>query len=165
MAFVFFLLLSGFAWMGLRGDLGPAAFVTGAIFGVVAWRLEHVYSSEPFDPRRALLLAWRGAKVAASFAAELVVANWQQLRVVLAPRVDVQPHWIHFDTRIESPALRLVLGIMVSLTPGTLVCDEIEGADGSVCLWIHILDGEDPEAVLDRIRRRLETPLHALEKT
>lgn len=165
MAFVFFLALAGVAWMGLRGDLGPGAFVTGAIFGAIAWRLEHAYSSERFDPRRALRLVWRATKVAVSFAGELIFANWHQLRVVLAPRIDVQPHWIHFDTRIESPALRLVLGVMVSLTPGSLVCDEIEGSDGSVCLWIHILDSQDPEQVLARIRRRLETPLRALEET
>jgi multisubunit Na+/H+ antiporter MnhE subunit len=97
------------------------------------------------------------------FVWELAVANWQQLRIVLAPRIDVQPHWIHFDTRIESPALRLALGVMISLTPGSLVCDEVEGADGRVCLWIHILDGEDAEATLERIRQRLEAPLAALE--
>lgn len=163
MAFVLFMLLAGLAWMGLRGDLGPGAFVTGAAFGAVAWRIEHAHSSQRFSPGRALRLSLQSAKVLLSFLGELVAANWHQLRVVLAPRVDVQPHWVHFDTRLESPALRLVFGVMISLTPGTLICDERERADGSVCLWIHILDGEDPQAVVARIRERLEAPLRELE--
>jgi multicomponent Na+:H+ antiporter subunit E len=163
MAFVLFLLLTGFAWMGLRGDVGVGTFATGMLLGAVVWRVERVRSSKPFQPGRALRLVLRSVAVLSSFGWELLVANWHQLRIVLAPRIDVQPCWAHFDTQLESQALRLVLGVMISLTPGTLICDEVERSDGSVCLWIHILDSDDPDAVIERIRQRLEAPLCALE--
>jgi len=163
MAFILFLLLAGFTWVGLRADLGLGTFGTGMALGAVVWRMEHAHSNEPFRPLRAVLLIGRASKVLFQFVWELLVANWLQLRVVLAPRIDVQPRWVHFDTRLESPALRVVLALMISLTPGSLVCDEFERPDGSVCLWIHILDGEDASAAVERIRRRLETPLRALE--
>jgi len=98
-----------------------------------------------------------------TFVWELVVANVQQLRVVLSPRIDVDPCWVHFDTVLESPALRALLGVMISLTPGTLVCDEFERPDGGVCLWLHILDTDDAPAAVARIRERLEAPLRSLE--
>ena len=107
-------------------------------------------------------LAWASVKVAAIFTWELVLANFGQLRIVLAPRIEVQPRWVHFELALESPALRALLGVMISLTPGTLVCDEAPHEDG-FHVWIHVLDSDDPEAVINRIRRRLEAPLRALE--
>ncbi|MFW5741398.1 MAG: Na+/H+ antiporter subunit E [Myxococcota bacterium] len=51
------------------------------------------------------------------FAWELTLSNFQQLRVVLGPARLVQPHWLSFQTELASPALRALLGTLISLPP------------------------------------------------
>ncbi|HKJ88421.1 MAG TPA: Na+/H+ antiporter subunit E, partial [Gammaproteobacteria bacterium] len=49
-----------------------------------------------------------------------------------------------------------ILSSLVSLTPGTVTVDvDREGG----LLWIHCLDLEDEEALVERIRNRYEQPL------
>jgi multicomponent Na+:H+ antiporter subunit E len=164
MAFFFFLLLSGFAWIGLRGEAGLAEFVTGSVLGALTWRFERARSRQRFAVGRALRLTGAGARVFVLFAIELAVANWQQLKIVLAPRIEIQPRWFSFHTELESPALRALLAVLICLTPGSLTCEEELESDGRVRLYVHALDSTDPDADIERIRRRLEEPLRALER-
>jgi multicomponent Na+:H+ antiporter subunit E len=164
MGFFFLMLLSGFAWMGLRGDVGGGAFVTGCVLGALIWRLEAARSRLRFTPMRAIRLTWLGARVLVLFLAELWIANWVQLKIVVAPRIEVRPHWISFYTRLESPPLRALLAVLICLTPGSLTCEEIVESDGRVRLFVHALDTTDPRSVVARIRERLEEPLRALER-
>ncbi|MBW2231167.1 MAG: Na+/H+ antiporter subunit E [Deltaproteobacteria bacterium] len=163
MAFFFFLLLTGFAWMGLRGEVGIAAFLTGCVFGALAWRIEKARSRLRFAPARALRFSVAGARVLVLFLGELAIANWLQLRIVLAPRIEVHPQWISFYTELESPALRALLAVLICLTPGSITCEELLESDGRVRLFLHALDTTDAEALVARIRSRLEEPLRALE--
>ena len=53
------------------------------------------------------------------------------------------------------------------MTPGSITCEEIEQREDGVDVChvrIHLLNAEDPEAELARIRARLEAPLLAMER-
>jgi multicomponent K+:H+ antiporter subunit E len=154
---------SGLVWMGLVSEIAWDSFAIGAAFGLVLWRLAGGRARRPFGPIRALRLSWMGFRLALSFLWELVVANRDQLRLVLAPQIDAQPGWVQFRTELETPTMRALLGAMISLTPGSLVYDESVGEDGSLMVGIHVLDLRDEARVLERIRRRFEAPLHAME--
>ena len=93
-----------------------------------------------------------------------MVANVQQLRIVLAPRIDVQPGWIRYRSELETPALRALLGAMISLTPGSLTYEESLLPDGSWSIALHVLDMRDEAHVVEQIRRRFEAPLRAMER-
>ena len=102
--------------------------------------------------------AWACLRLLIRFSAEVLIANLQQLRIVLAPRLRVRPRWLVYRTELRDPRLRVLLGLMLSLTPGTITA-ELE-ADA---LLVHVLDTRDPEAVEERIRRRFEGLLQELE--
>ena len=163
MSTFFFAMLTGVAWMGLVGEIGWGSFAVGVILGLAIGRIERLRARRPFRPVRALRLGALGIRFLAVFLWELVVASIEQLRIVLAPRIDVRPGWARFSTELETPAMRALLGLVVSLTPGSLTYDESISEDGVCSLAIHVLDLRDEQRLLDRIHTRFEAPLRAME--
>ncbi|MCZ6569339.1 MAG: Na+/H+ antiporter subunit E [Deltaproteobacteria bacterium] len=163
MSTFFFAILMGVAWMGLTAEIEWGSFAVGTVIGLTVWRIEGARARRPFGPVRALRLTWLGLRFLAVFLWELVVASVEQLRIVLAPRIDVRPGWARFSTELETPAMRALLGLVVSLTPGSLIYDESISEDGVCHLAIHVLDLRDEQRLLDRIHTRFEAPLRAME--
>jgi multisubunit Na+/H+ antiporter MnhE subunit len=163
MSTFFFAILAGLAWMGLTQRISGVGFAVGATLGVAVWRLERRTAHRPFGLLRALRLSGLGFRLLVVFLWELGVANVQQLRIVLAPRLDIRPGWIHFRTHLETPAMRALFGTMLSLTPGSLTYEEAPGEKGGWVIGLHILDLRDEPRVVARIRTRFEEPLHTME--
>jgi len=162
MSTFFFAIVAGLAWMGLTADLGWGAFAFGALIALAIWRALGARAHRPFGPLRALRLVGLGLHLLAVFLWELLVANLEQLRIVLAPRIDIHPGWIRFRSELETPAMRALLGAMVSLTPGSVTYEDVSSDDGCfICL--HVLDLRDEERLVATIRRRFEAPLHTME--
>ena len=102
--------------------------------------------------------AWIGMRLLGRFAAEMVVSNVAQARLVLSHPLRVHPHRVTFRTRLRTSSARVLLGALVSMTPGTLTCD-LEGD----ALSIHVL-GVDPDTdVVERIQQRFESLLDQME--
>jgi len=163
MSTFFVAILGGLAWMGLSAKLGPGAFAFGALVAFVTWRSLGARAHRPFGPLRALQLVWLGARLFVVFLWDLVVANLEQLRIVLSPRIDVRPGWIRFRSELETPAMRALLGAMLSLTPGSVTYEDLSSEDGCI-LCVHVLDLRDEAALVAQIRRRFEAPLHEMER-
>jgi multisubunit Na+/H+ antiporter MnhE subunit len=163
MSTIFFAILVGVAWMGLTAEIGWQAFAVGAAGGLVIRRLEGARAGRPFGPLCALRLVWLGARLVGVFLWELVVANLEQLRIVLAPKIDVHPGWIRFRSELESPPARALLGAMISLTPGSLTYEDSAAEDGTWTVSLHVLDLRDEERLVARIRARFEKPLRTME--
>lgn len=163
MSTFFVAILAGLAWMGLTANIGWGAFALGCVLGLAVWRFGGSRARRPFGPVRALRLSSLGIRLLGVFLWELVVANVDQLRIVLAPRIDVKPGWIRFRSELETPALRALFGAMLSLTPGSLTYEESPGSDGSWLISLHILDLRDEARLVARVRSRFEAPLRAME--
>ena len=164
MSSFFFAILTGLAWMGLTAEVSWGSFALGAGGGVLISRLEGARERRPLGLVRGLRLVWLGARLGVVFLWELVVANLEQLRIVLAWRIDVRPGWIRFDSELETPAMRALLGAMISLTPGSLTYEDSAAEDGAWSVSLHVLDLRDEEQVVARIRERFEAPLRAMER-
>lgn len=163
MSTFFVAILGGLAWMGLTANMRPGAFGFGALVAFVAWRALGARAHRPFGPLRALHLVWLGLRLFFVFLWDLLLANLEQLRIVLAPRIDVRPGWIRFRSELETPAMRALLGAMLSLTPGSVTYEDLSSEEGCfICL--HVLDLRDEEKLVDHIRRRFEAPLHEMER-
>jgi multicomponent K+:H+ antiporter subunit E len=156
-------ILTGVVWMGLLGELGPGTFAVGACLGLVVWRVEGFRARRPFGPLRALRLAGMGLRFFVVFLWELLVAVLEQVRIVLAPRLDVRPGWVRFHTELETPAMRALLGVVISLTPGSVTYEESISEAETCELSLHVLDLRDEARVVERIRARFEAPLRAME--
>ena len=143
-------------WYGLRGSLGPSAvLVLGALgAAVLVGRkqsrgvVQLVATSRSSRPR--------GAAVRAGSSSSRTCSSFGSCS---APARLVQPHWLQFSSELESPALRALLGTMISLTPGTMTVE----LDDDGTIWVHVLVAEDDNEVIRRIRDVLERPLRRLE--
>ena len=89
----------------------------------------------------------------AVFLEELVRANLSVLRLVLSPRIHIEPGIIEIQTTLKSSVGRLVLANSITLTPGTLVVD-IKG-DTLFIHWINV-STKDPAAATRAIAGRFE---------
>jgi multisubunit Na+/H+ antiporter MnhE subunit len=162
MSTFFFAILAGLVWMGLNENISVRDFAFGVVVALAVGRVSGARAHRPFGPLRALFLVYLGLRLLVVFLWELLVANLEQLRIVLAPRIDIRPGWIRFRSDLETPAMRALLGAMLSLTPGSVTYEDVSSEEGCyICL--HVLDLRDEERLVDHIRRRLEAPLHAME--
>ena len=156
-------ILAGIVWMALLSEIGWGNFVVGAGIGLSVWLLAGARAHRPFGPLRALRLAWMGLLFFGIASWELLVSVFDQTRLVLSPRMDPQPGWVLLRTELETPAMRVLLGVLISLTPGSLVYEELIDEEGRCDLALHVVDLRDEEQMIERIRSRLEAPLRAME--
>ena len=108
--------------------------------------------------RRWAARALLGARLLGRFAVEMLVSNVAQARLVLSRPLQVSPHRVRFRTRLRTSPARILLGALVSMTPGTLTCD-LEGDQ----LEIHVLGIDSDTDVVERIRERFESLLERME--
>ena len=166
MSVFFFVIFSGTAWMGLLGDISLYTFLIGVLIGFGMWRMFGFQVGGPFSVIRAIQLLWLGTSLFFIFVVDLIRANLQQLRIVLAPQVVINPYWLQFRTSLETPAMRAVLGSMIVMTPGTVAYCETEAEDGSWIIGTHALnmkDQADAEEAVKQIRERFESRLKLME--
>lgn len=143
-------------WVLLDGQLTVGAMAFALVVGFVTARL-----STAHDNPRALFGAGLAlVRLGGLFLRELIVSNMQQLRIVLGPRIDIQPRWVEIETRLETDFGRSLLAILVSMTPGTLSCEVSQSK-----LLVHVLDTDDHESIRRRLQERLETPILRLEQS
>lgn len=84
---------------------------------------------------------------------ELLVSNVTVAKTVLFRPQDVRPAFIEFTTRLRRDASILMLGNLVSMTPGTLTVD----FDPKTRVFtIHVLDAEDPAEIQKALRTTFE---------
>ena len=138
---VVFALVGGLVWVGLRGEAAPATFAAGVVISAVvavALRLPLGGRASATRVARGSILATR---IIARFTVDLAVANVRQLKLILSPRLRPRPRWITYTSRLDHPVSRVLLGVMISLTPGTLSVDIVD--DHLYVHWINIVS-DDP---------------------
>lgn len=113
-------------------------------------------SHEPkkHDPiRRTLRRALAIPRLLGRFAVELVGSSVRVAHDVLTPTHRASPRVVDIPLRLTDPRAITLLANGVSLTPGTLALDVVDGA-----LRVHAMYADDVERVRAEIRR-LEGPL------
>jgi len=83
------------------------------------------------------------------FLKELVTANVDVAYRVLAPSMPIEPDVIELPLRVETDLAITTIANSITLTPGTLTMDYDAEAN---TLYVHAIDGRDPEAVVAPIR-------------
>ncbi|WP_232701184.1 Na+/H+ antiporter subunit E [Halobacterium wangiae] len=86
----------------------------------------------------------------AAFLYDLLTANVDVARRVLAPSMPIEPRVIKVPLRVETPFAITTIANSITLTPGTLSMDY---DDETNTLYVHAIDGREPDAVVDPIRR------------
>lgn len=117
-------------WLALSGSLAPLPLTLGVVSSaVVAWAnrdLELVSRAVRVSPRLVTYVPW--------LLKEIAVANIQVARLVLDPRLPIDPVVVRFDTRLSTDLARTTFANSITLTPGTVTLDS-EGSE----LVVHAL--------------------------
>lgn len=104
---------------------------------------------------------WSLLCLLANFMRELLLSNLEVARIVLSPRLRIRPGLIAYRTELRTDLAITTLANFITLTPGTLT---LEVSEDRTVLFIHALDIEEPEVVVDNIRDSFEKRLLELEE-
>ena len=90
---------------------------------------------------------------------DILRGNLAVARLVLSPGAQPRPAWVRLPLALRHPGAVHLLASVVTMTPGTVSCviDEDRWL-----LLIHVLDGDDPAAVVAEVRQRYEQPIREL---
>jgi multicomponent Na+:H+ antiporter subunit E len=138
-----------FIWMFLQNEFSVVQFMFGYIVGL----------GMLFFLRRFLRYEFYFKKVVAVFKLiflfifKLILANIDVIKVIIKPKLDIEPGIIAVPTVLKTDWEKTLLANLISLTPGTLTMDFSE--DGQT-LFIHALNVPDKEAAVREIHDSFE---------
>ncbi|CUA97569.1 Na+/H+ antiporter subunit E [Pannonibacter indicus] len=137
------------AWGAVTGSFSVVNLAFGFVLGLGALYLirEQINTGGYF--RRAS----RVTGLILLFLYELVMSAWRVARIVIRPKLGLNPGFIAFPLTVESDFEIALLANLITLTPGTLSVDVSE--DRKV-LYIHCIDVPDPEGTIADIRNGFE---------
>lgn len=142
-------------WIFVRGvELAPRPLAGQFLFGLAvglptAFVFRRLYVKRIDLGRGARVLPYAGLYVAA-FTWELVRANVDVAHRVLAPGPPIDPEVVLVPLRVRTDLAVTLLANSITITPGTVTLDHDEAVNA---LYVHAIDGRDPEAIVAPIRR------------
>ena len=142
-------------WLLVRGvALEPVRLAEEGLIGLaislpVAYAVRRFYEPMTGFVRRPRMLGYV-ALYAAAFLVELVTANVDVARRVLAPSMPIEPAVVEMPLRVESDLAITTIANSITLTPGTLTMDYDRETNA---LYVHSIDGSDRAAIVEPIRR------------
>ena len=141
-------------WLFVRGVPAdpPIRLVEEGLIGlgvgwVTAYSLRRLYGEAV--TARSLRVVPSALLYLAAFFKELLVANVEVARIVLSPNLDIQPDVVAVPLRVQNDAAITTIANSITLTPGTLTMDY---DDDTNTLFVHSIDVDDPDALLETIR-------------
>ncbi|WP_078552739.1 Na+/H+ antiporter subunit E [Bacillus alkalicellulosilyticus] len=138
-----------FIWAFLQNSYTLVDFFIGYMVGLLILFVLRRFLTFDFYFRRVFAVI----KLALLFARELVLANIDVIKIVLSPKMNIQPGIIAVPTQLKADWEVTLLGALISLTPGTLTMDF---SDDNQILYIHSIDVPDKEAMIRQIHNTFE---------
>lgn len=121
-------------WLVLSGHFGTLEIALGvvaaALVAVTNRDIDMLGPMLRVTPRFLAYLPW--------LMKEIVLANWQVMKIVLDPRLPIDPVVGRFEAPLASELALTTLGNSITLTPGTITVD-VDGRE----LVVHSLMGRE----------------------
>lgn len=142
-------------WVFVRGpEPAPSAvlgqLLVGSVVGLpLAFVFRRLYPDR-IDVARGISVFPSVVAYLALFAREVIVANVDVAYRALAPGTRLEPEVILVPLRVESALGVTTIANSITITPGTVTLDHDPAANA---IYVHIIDGRNPEAVVTPIRR------------
>lgn len=128
-------------WLGWSGLYKPLVIALGAVSSVLCvWIALRMHESAA--SRFSVTLVLRSLAYLPWLAKEIMISNWQVIRIVLSPRLPIRPVVLRVRGSQHTDLGRVIYGNSITLTPGTLTMD----VDGDL-LTVHALTHEGAEAL------------------
>ena len=141
-----FLILFGL-WVVFNGKWTTEIALLGlAVSGLIYAFTCAFIGLSPKKELRYLRNAGRGIAYLWLLLREIFKANWQVLRLIWSPRMEVEPELHTFRTRVKSDFGKAILANSITLTPGTITVHVRDDLFMVHCLDRELADGlEDSE--------------------
>jgi len=136
---------------GVKADATSVAagLLTGLLVGLpVVFVFRRLYVPETRVGRHVRVAPY-GVLYVLAFLWEVLTANIDVALRVLRPSMPIHPEVIVLPLRVETDAAVTTIANSITLTPGTVTMDHDEERNA---LYVHAIDGRDPESVIEPIR-------------
>lgn len=147
-------LLLAACWLALSRSLEPVHLLSAALLGLLVPRLLrrvlHVGNPIRWGPavRLTLVVMW-----------DIVLSNITVARLVLGPMGRPQPAWLRVPLACDHHRVNALFASIITMTPGTVSAMIDEDAR---CIWVHALNCDDADGMVDDMKSRYEAPLQAI---
>lgn len=138
-----------FIWMFLKVSYDSTTFIVGFFLGMLTIFIFRRFFNYRFYLHRVIAVI----NLLLIFIKELILANIAVLKVVLKPKLDMQPGIFALPTELKKDWEITILANLITLTPGTLVIDV--SMDNQI-LYVHAMDIQDAEDVISSIKNTFE---------
>ena len=104
-------------WMFLSSSMTVQTFVIGYLIGIILL----IITQKFFPDRLYFSWLWAAFKLTLIFLRELTLSNIAVLRLVIKPKLDIQPRIFAMPTDLKKDWEITLLSSLITLTPGTVV--------------------------------------------
>lgn len=140
MFFVFLLL-----WIVLNGRVTLEIVLLGCVLSAAFYWFTHKYLDRTLaDDRKWLRRAPKMLKYLVILVFEIFKANFDVIRLILSPSLEIEPQLIDIRTDLKTDPKRALLANSITLTPGTITVRLKSGY-----LQVHCLDRSLAEGIAD----------------
>ncbi|MEL3962100.1 Na+/H+ antiporter subunit E [Lysinibacillus endophyticus] len=147
-----------FLWMFLSSNYSVSRFIIGYLLGLLCIiAMRRFFKSRLYTDR-----VWAAIKLTILFIKELILANISVLKLVIKPKLELQPAFFKYDTELTQEWEITLLSSLITLTPGTVV---VHVSDDSKSLFIHVIDSDDIDSTIDSIKNSFEKAIMEVSRT
>lgn len=150
--------LLAFIWMFLASNYSARAFIIGYLLGLIC-----LFIVQKMLPGRFYFgKIWAFFKLTILFIKELILANIAVVKVVLNPKLTMNPAFFKYETTLTKEWEITLLSSLITLTPGTVV---VHLSDDSKTLYIHAIDAADIDETAKAIRNSFEKAIREVSRS
>lgn len=141
--------LIAFIWMFLNNSWDGVTFIVGYVVGVALLFFLRRFFQNRFYMSNVLAFI----NLLILFLRELILSSVAVLKIVIKPKLDMQPGIFALPTELKKDWEITTLACLITLTPGTLVIDI---SDDNKLLYIHAMDILDVDDAIKDIKNSFE---------
>lgn len=139
-------------WMLLSNEFSAGSLIMGLLLGWLIPLFSFRFWPEPVVIRRPLTLL----RFIATVLYDILLANFIVAALIVRGPRKLKPAFVRVPLELKSELAISLLSNTICLTPGTV---SAELAADQRSLLVHSLSTDDPQALVDTIKQRYETPL------
>jgi len=151
--FIYTWLILFLVWLGFTTTFAFAEVVTGVLLSFVVAIFSYKSFTQAglksFSPKRLLYMV----QYFFVFMIALIKANFDVARIVINPKLPINPGIVEVDSKLTSPFAKMILANSITLTPGTLTVDIIDNK--FFIHWLYVA-GTDQETTYREIAKQFE---------
>ncbi len=140
-------------WMAFTTSLDIAEIIAGVfisfVISIFTYKIFTNIGFRVFSPVRLFYIF----KYLFVFIIELIKSNIDVARIVLNPKLPINPGIVELESKLSSDFAKMVLANSITLTPGTLTVDIIENK--IFVHWLYV-KGTDSETTYNEIAKKFE---------